>query len=182
MAEACIAPDFFNVGIKFNGSIYYHGDDASTMTKLAPVIKKRGNLCGRSPRCKKFLGLNEHRSGASMCSAVSCSTAWLLSVIFVGHAHHGRSTDEKEAPKVPIAMLCGAAGSSRRGFRQLHLIHLPRCGGCLPHYVKRKVPRRRAIGHRVALGNFRRHGPAAAERPVRSWPNGRFPARRRCRG
>lgn len=34
---------------------------------------------------------------------------WLLCMIFAGHAHHGRSADDKEAPKVPATLLCNTA-------------------------------------------------------------------------
>ena len=38
-------------------------------------------MCGRPLRCKWFQGIDEHRSGASMCSVCSRSTTWLLALM-----------------------------------------------------------------------------------------------------
>ncbi|GAB1584231.1 hypothetical protein PPNSA23_41740 [Phyllobacterium phragmitis] len=39
------------------------------------------SLCGRPLRCKRYLQRDEHRSGASMCSACLRSTRWLLALM-----------------------------------------------------------------------------------------------------
>lgn len=86
-------------------------------------------MCGRPLQCKGYFQRDKHRSGASMCSTCSRSTAWLLALMNSADHIPNRVTSSRSKRSAPLG-LCDP-----RSDRSVITAELPstpprRCSAC----------------------------------------------------